>query len=149
MSNNTKSILSFFILFLIHSIAEARDYNLNCRAGGEDMGLSFRAKTNLITVGFSPGNKGTKQQPLKKGECSWVDRGIGEDEPVKFCHGNIDDIIFSYTGKKFSIRSQKAPYVRKVKLGGYFSLKVRNNNKGCLVVARVNSFDKAETTSGH
>ena len=144
-----KNIFVFLLLIsgsTIYSNAMA-DYNLNCRAGGH-MGLIHNERTNTVTVTFSHAAKGTRNRSLKKGECSWVDRPLRGREPHKFCQKNVSDVIVRINARSFNVTSNKAPYISRLKLGGYFSLRVGNDRNRCLMVSRVNQFNIASTISG-
>lgn len=115
---------------------KATPYRLNCRAGG-NMGLTFEDTKNRIKVTFKAPSQGTRNRSLQPGECSWVDRGFRANEPKKFCQSNVKDIVLKINARSFSTSSRQAPYISKIKDGGKFSLKVHNNNKGCMVVDKI------------
>lgn len=140
------SVLAFF-----STSAQAATYNLNCRLGG-DMGHTYNSRLQTVTVTFSHATKGTRQRSLGKGQCSWVDRPFRNGEPHKFCQSGVNDLVLKMNARSYAVSSRKAPYLARIKKsdqdGGYFSLKVRNNGRGCMLVTRVNPFRKANTISG-
>lgn len=113
-----------------------KNYTLTCRAG-QNMGLKYSAKTKSVSVTFKAGKTGTKHGALNKGECSWQDRAFRRSEPRKICQSNVNDVVLRINARSFSATSQQAPYISKIKSGGTFSMKVHNNNKGCMVVKKV------------
>ena len=118
MSRSKKSF-GFLLLILgsaMYSNAMA-DFNLNCRAGGY-MELIHNERTNTVTVTFSHAVKGTRYRALRKGECSWIDRPLRGKEPHKFCQKNVSDVIVKINARSFSVTSNKAPYISKLKNEG-------------------------------
>lgn len=149
---HTSKIMALLAVVAFYSTsAHATDYNLNCRLGG-DMGHTYNARSQRVTVTFSHANQGTRQQPLRNGQCSWVDRPFRSGEPHKFCQSRVNDLVLKLNARSYSVSSRKAPYLARIKNsnqdGGYFSLKVHNNGQGCMEVTRVNSFRKASTITG-
>ena len=116
--------------------SQPTNYTLKCRAGG-NMGLKYSAQSKRVAITFHPASRGTNNGNLQRGECSWVDRALRANEPRKICQSNVNDVILKINGHSFSATSHKAPYISKIKSGGTFSMKVRNDNHGCMVVKRV------------
>ena len=112
------------------------NYTLFCRAG-KNMGLNYLATTKSIAITFKAGKTGTKHGALNQGECSWGDRAFRANEPRKICQSNVKDIVLKINARSFSATSRQAPYISKIKNGGTFSMKVRNDNHGCMVVKKV------------
>jgi len=112
------------------------NYTLKCRAGG-NMGLRYSALKKRVLVSFKPARTGTQQSNLQRGECSWVDRSLRANEPTKICQSNVNDVILKVNARSYSATSSTAPYISKIKSGGTFSMKVRNDNHGCMVVKQV------------
>ena len=121
---------------------KAKSYRLNC-AASDSMTVQYNRSTerrkgikNRLIVFFKAAAKGTKHGRLNHGECSWVDRRLRPHEPKKFCQYNLTDLAFTKNSNGYALKSAKAPYVDKLRLGGKFSLMVTNKN-GCLVVTKV------------
>jgi hypothetical protein len=113
-----------------------KNYTLKCRAGG-NMGLKYSAINKKVTVTFTPARTGTKEGNLRAGECSWIDRTLRANEPKNICQSNVNDVLLKVNARSYSATSRRAPYISKIKTGGTFSMKVRNDNNGCMVVQRV------------
>ncbi|PID45030.1 MAG: hypothetical protein CSB47_10320 [Proteobacteria bacterium] len=137
-------IAALFVFSSLLSVAFARGYNLNCLAGGH-MGLTYNASTRSVTVSFIPATVGTRDRALSHGQCGWVDRGMRGHEPRKICHYNVTDVVAKNNARSYEISSRQAPYMRKIKYGGHFSLRVVNYQNKCMRVLRVNRFDRALT----
>ena len=121
---------------------KVKSYRLNC-AAGNNMTIQYNRVTerkkgieNRLLVTFKAAAKGTKYGKLNHGECSWVDCKLKSNEPKKFCHENIYDFSFTKNARGYALKSKKASYVDKLRIGGMFSLKVKNKN-GCLLVIKV------------
>jgi len=112
--------------------SKAKSYTLKCRAGG-NMGLKYSAINKKIILTFTH----ARNRNLQRGECSWLDRTLRANEPNKICHSNINDVLLNINARSFSATSLKASYLSKIKTGGTFSMKVRNDNHGCLVVKNI------------
>ena len=120
----------------VNSSPQPTNYTLKCLAGG-NMGLRYSTLNKKITVDFTAGAKGTRDANLQRGQCSWVDRRLKSNEPKKICQFKVNDVVLKVKANSYSSTSNKAPYISKIKQGGTFALKVRNDNRGCLVVERV------------
>ncbi|CAA6815020.1 MAG: Unknown protein [uncultured Sulfurovum sp.] len=116
--------------------ATPTNYTLKCLAGG-NMGLHYSAASKKVTINFSAGATGTRDGNLQRGQCSWVDRRLRGNEPKKICQLNVNDVIMKVRANSYASSSRKAPYISKIKQGGTFSLKVHNDNRGCMVVDKV------------
>ena len=134
-----------FLFSSAFSTALAEGYNLNCLAGG-NMGLTYNASTKKVKIHFTPAPQGTRTQGLSHGQCSWPGRKFRSNEPRTICHYNVMDVIVKNNARSFSLSSRRAPYMRKIKDGGYFSMKVTNRNN-CMEVLRVNRVDRAVSSS--
>lgn len=141
-----KKLILGILLLASYSTAHAQSYNLNCLAGG-NMGVAYNGSANKVTVFFQPAPEGTRYRQLARGQCSWVDRAFRVGEPKKICQFGVRDVVVKVNARSHKFTSRTAPYVHKIKDGGYFSLKVRNVN-GCMRVTRVNSFERARSISG-
>jgi len=138
-------LMSLFLLSSFFATASATGYNLNCMAGGH-MGVIYTAAVQQVEILFTPAISGTRNSALSHGQCSWVDRKLHSNEPRRICHYNIKDVIVKNKASSYKISSRKAPYIRKIKDGGYFSLRVTNDRqRNCMRVLKVNRFDKAST----
>ena len=146
VTRKSKIMCGLLLLAFYASSSQAASFNLNCRLGG-DMGVTYDSRTKKVTGTFSSTRQGTRDRNLGLGYCSWVDRPVSGNEPRKFCQRNVNDVIVKVNARSYSLHSRKAPYLAQVKIGGYFSLRVKSKN-GCLDVVRVNSFRKARTITG-
>ena len=115
-------------------------YRVVCRGGGD---MAFRIRSSgfglaglMSTVEFrrsaTAGDSG-----LAPGECSWMDRPIGAEEPSRICHRldpNRFDLAWAADDSVKSLNSGSAPYIGSlVSSEGRFSFMVFNNGQGCMV----------------
>jgi hypothetical protein len=129
-----KLVAKRFVTAMYHLKNKKKSYTLSCCAGG-NLNLTYTQYSQL-NIRFKSAKKGTRYAPLKQGECSWIDRAFRANEPQKICQSNVNDVVFKTTKQRIKISSKKAPYISKIKSGGIFSLKVYNNNHGCMVVTK-------------
>lgn len=136
---NPLILLSSTLLLTSFSVAnETKSYTLTC-APSKNMTIAHNRSNdtkNKLVVTFKAGKMGTAHSRLNHGECSWVDRALRANEPRKFCQYDVDDLAFTRNSNGYSLSSQKAPYVKQLRIGGKFSLKVTKKDN-CLVVTKV------------
>lgn len=138
-------VIALFLFSSFFATASATGYNLNCMTGGH-MGVVYTAAEQKVEILFTPATSGTRNSALSHGQCSWVDRKLRNNEPKRICHYNIKDVVVRNKASSYKISSKKAPYIRKIKDSGYFSLRVINDRqRNCMRVLKVNRFDKAST----
>jgi hypothetical protein len=85
-------------LAVVGAAAAPKSYPLKCRGGGMTA-IGFQLFANgegKLTVGFKPGTK-PANSGLAPGECSWMDRGLREQEPKSLCQ-IVKDVFISTTG---------------------------------------------------
>lgn len=101
---------------------------IRCRAGG-NMGLSYNARKNRVTVFFVRTARNRSLSSLRRGQCSVT--GISTSIS-KFCHSGVNDMIWRLNTRSINVSSRQAPYAIKIKKGGTFTLSVRNISNGCI-----------------
>jgi len=131
-------LCSILLLTSFSTAKEVQSYTLTC-APSKEMTIAHNRSNdtkNKLVITFKASSKGTRHGRLNHGECSWVDRALRANEPRKICHYNVDDLSFTRNRNGYALSSIKAPYVKNLRVGGKFSLKVTKKNN-CLVVTKV------------
>ena len=66
-------------------------YVLSCRGGGS---MTMRVRTGPdgtgLSIYFNRGNYAGSAQPVRSGDCTWIDRGMLETEPTELLTGAND-----------------------------------------------------------
>ena len=103
-----------------------KSYRLNCEAGANMLATYDRHR---LTTNFK---SGTNYKHLKKGECAWHDRILRSNEPRQICQ-EVKDFKFLKNSRGYSATSAHATYLKKIQIGGNFSVQVFNKDS-CLNV---------------
>ena len=117
-------------------ITPRKPHYLICK-GDIGMNLKYNSKREKLKFNFIHASYDTTPRTMRRGECTWKDRAIRRDEPIKVCHKNINDIVLLREQGIYTLHSHQASYLHKLTYGGKFVLKVHPNHRGCLVVDRV------------
>jgi hypothetical protein len=115
--NLVLSCLGLLVLPTI-AIAQPQSFPLVCRGGG-NMPFEHRLTdagvyvTFSFTKGNAPAGSGTTLAP---GSCSWIDRGLTNDEPNRICPHKVQNsfIAWRVPGVLVLARSADAPYLEEL-----------------------------------
>lgn len=95
-------------------------YLMACRGGGA---MNVNIRDNEIRIWFNKAPRSNTEHPVESGQCSWIDRAIGPNEPSKlYFSGSTQDKTF---------------LVRAVQSDSQFFIYVRNNAHGSFLITRV------------
>ncbi len=83
------SVLAFFA-FASASHAVPQSYPMQCRGGGT-IGLVTSTKSAVLYFGKAPARAGNG---LGVGQCAWLDRAIGANEPPCLQQTNVDAVAW-------------------------------------------------------
>jgi len=117
----------------------AQTYPLRCRGGAGTFGLSNNGSNVPVGVFyFTKSNypAGASGQNLSRGQCSWLDRKIGPNEPTCLQQLNVkgaawifpDQIQNSYFG------TQNAEWMRNMKGDVVYTFQAYNPGNGCFII---------------
>jgi hypothetical protein len=68
-------------------------YVLSCRGGGNMMmEVSSGSESTSVKIVFNRGNYAGTAQPVRSGDCTWIDRGMLESEP-NVLHLGVNDAL--------------------------------------------------------
>ncbi len=123
LSLSAFSAISQFSVTGINPATAQTAYTMVCRGGG-NMKSYYGQKTNFheLDIYFSKAAKGSGETSPKAGNCAWVDRGIGNNEPSKlrWQPKQFDDSTISLLR---SVGSDKLFYIRTYNVNGsYFKI---------------------------
>jgi hypothetical protein len=100
-------------------------------AGDSPTGMTLRYSVpeQKVVVNFvNQNNPGS----LNHGQCTLGNQSLGGGAMGKFCHFNVNDIVYSKNLNSMNLTSDQAPYLIKIiKKGGGFSLNVHRENNLC------------------
>lgn len=102
------------------SVAAPQSYPMQCR-GGMTMGLNAGNRTAVMYFGKAPHKAGAG---LQAGQCAWLDRAIGPNEPPCMQQNNSDAVAWitannlpsstALTSTHFQPNSTRSQWMRKL-----------------------------------
>ena len=117
-----------------------QSFPLACR-GGDSMEFLYMGALNEVHVTFKRGTR-PGSAGVVPGTCTWMDRGIGPNEPSTFCH-RVDRFNVSWkAGGEVRISSAEGAYLTRLMRGQTSTLEAfndPNSNPRCLRVTNVHS----------
>ena len=120
------------------ALAAPKSYPLVCRGGGGSLGLTTDGGAGLFYFQKASGPAGAG---LGLGQCSWVDRAIGQNEPTCLRQTGVVSAAWLFPGRmqQAYISSTNAAWMRNLIQGSNFQMfQVYNpGNTGCFVVTRL------------
>jgi len=138
MKNIFKLVL---VASFLGGIAKAapQSYPMQCRGGGQlTLGLSTTDGTALLYFQKAP-NKAS--QGLKPGECAWLDRAIGANEPVCLRQTGVIGNAWMFPNQMGNnyFSTQNAEWLRNLlKADKFQTFRVYNPGNNCFVVTALN-----------
>lgn len=136
-------LFSFLALTSLASTAfGAQSYPMQCRGGGT-IGLNAGARTAVLYFGKAP-NKAS--QGLAVGQCAWLDRAIGANEPPCLMQSNTDAVAWitannlpsstALTSTHYQPNSTRSQWMRKLlSTSEYYTFYAQNpGTGGCFVM---------------
>lgn len=97
---------------IVFGVCEAKDkvYTMVCRGGG-DMWATYDAEGHggnvWLRIHFRKAAKSSSEQAPRPGECAWVDRPIGPDEPGILHYGSKSNYIESFEMRGNTFRATR------------------------------------------
>lgn len=120
------------------SMAAPQSYPLVCRGGAGTLGYnSDQGGSALMYFAKAPG---PSSQGLQPGQCSWVDRAIGPNEPTCLRQANVGGASWIFPGNLTAsyFNSTQAPWLRNLlKAQNYQVFQAYNPGNNCFVVTRL------------
>lgn len=118
--------------------AAPQTYPLVCRGGAGTLGLDSASQSAVMYYAKSPQPAGAGLQP---GQCSWVDRAIGPNEPPCLRQTAVGAAAWIFPNQltQSYFASQNAPWLRSLLRADQFqTFQVYNPGTGnCFVVTRL------------
>lgn len=134
-----KKVMLAFVAGMLSKMAfGVTTYPLVCRGGAGTLGYNGEQRSALFYFQKSGSPAGAGLQP---GQCSWVDRAIGANEPT--CIKQVNQIvaawIFPNQLQNSYFSSQQTPWIRSLlKANAFQTFQVYNPGNGdCFVVTRL------------
>jgi hypothetical protein len=120
------------------AFAAPQSYPLVCRGGGGTLGLNTMANSGLFYFQKASGPAGAG---LGLGQCSWVDRAIGPNEPTCLRQTGVNGAAWLFPGNmgQAYISTTNAPWLRSLSSPNTFqTFQVYNpGDTNCFVVTRL------------
>lgn len=129
------------VLVLAGAFAQAapQSYPLVCRGGG-NVTLGYSSTETAALMYFKKGTQ-PAGAGLQAGMCSWVDRGIGANEPPCLRQTGVAAQVWWFVngiGGQAYANSTQAPWMRQMTDPTKFqTFQVYNPGNGCFVVTRL------------
>lgn len=139
MKNAMRKYWMVLTLAVVSGLASAapQSYPLVCRGGGGTLGYNSQYSAALLYFQKASGPAGAGLAP---GQCSWVDRAIGPNEPtcVRQQSAAANAWIFPGNLAASYFTSDQAPWLRTLlKSNAYQTFQVYNPGNNCFVVTRL------------
>lgn len=130
--------LLFSATFLAEPLLAQRSYPMTCRGGGATLGFDSSRATALLYFAKASGPAGVGLAP---GQCSWIDRAIGPNEPTCLAQAGVVTAAWIFPGNLSGsyFNSTNAPWLRGLlRSDVYQTFQVYNPGNGnCFVVSRL------------
>jgi hypothetical protein len=130
-----KSVIFFLFVLSVPSVFAAQSYPMACRGGDGTLGYAPYKALFYFKKSSRPAGAG-----LQPGECSWIDRAIGQNEPTCLEQSGVNDTAWIFPAKRAEsyFMSSNGSWLRRMLSNTtYQTFQVYNPGNGCFIVTRL------------